>query len=92
MAGGIIVGYDIGGGRRVRWYQSARRHRVGRTHALYVMTTVKPERAPAEGDKDARLEWVGIDGRGVELEVVALDLPGEIVVIHVMPTALRRKP
>jgi hypothetical protein len=27
---------------------------------------------------------------GVELEIVALDLPDAVVVIHVMPTSLRR--
>lgn len=86
------MGYDIGDGRRVRWYQSARRHRVGRTHAIYVMTTVEPEPVLVIGGLDPRLRWEGADSRGVELEIVALDLPGEIVVIHVMPTALRRRP
>jgi len=39
---------------------------------------------------DARLVWIGPDDRGIELEIVALDLPDEWLVIHVMPTALRR--
>ena len=39
---------------------------------------------------DARLVWVGEDDRGVELEIVALDLPDAVVVIHDMPTAHRR--
>jgi len=39
---------------------------------------------------DARLVWVGIDDRGIELEIVALDLEDAVVVIHVMPTNLRR--
>jgi hypothetical protein len=34
--------------------------------------------------------WIGRDDRGVELEMVALDLPDAVVVIHVMPTASRR--
>jgi hypothetical protein len=37
------------------------------------------------------LVWVGDDDRGVELEVVALDLPGALIVIHVFPTSLRRR-
>lgn len=40
--------------------------------------------------RHARLVWIGADDRGIELEIVALDLPDAIVVIHVMPTALRR--
>lgn len=79
-------------GRRVRWYQSARRHRVGRAHALYVMTTAEPVPVVRAAGLDPLLRWEGPDGRGVELEIVALDLPGEIVVIHVMPLALRRRP
>lgn len=36
--------------------------------------------------------WVGPDDRGIELEIVAVVLPDELLVIHVMPTALRRAP
>lgn len=45
---------------------------------------------PATPTLDARLVWVGKDDRGIELEIVALDLPDAIVVIHVMPRELRR--
>lgn len=76
--------------RPVRWFRSARKHRIGKAHALHVMNAVEPEAVPAQGDLDARLEWVGIDDRGVELEILALDLAEAIIVIHVMPTALRR--
>ena len=44
----------------------------------------------ARANVDARLVWIGADDRGIELEIVALDLPDAIVVIHVLPTALRR--
>jgi hypothetical protein len=47
---------------------------------------------PAEEGLDQRLVWVGEDDRGVELEIVALDLPDLVVVIRVMPTALRTTP
>lgn len=45
------------------------------------MTTVRGERA---------VLWVGVDDRGIELEVVAVLLPDTLLVVHVMPTALRR--
>ncbi len=76
--------------RNVRWFRSARRHRIGKAHAMYVLSTTDPVRVRATTNLDARLVWVGADDRGIELEIVALDLPEAIVVIHVMPTALRR--
>lgn len=57
---------------------------------MHVITTVEPERVPATDVADARLVWVGPDDRGIELEIVALDLDEVIVVLHVMPTSLRR--
>jgi len=52
--------------------------------------TTTPVPVPADAASDARLVWIGLDDRGIELEIVALDLPDAAVVIHVMPTALRR--
>ena len=77
--------------RPVRWFRSARRHRIGKARSLSVMNTIEPEAVPADADFDSRLEWIGVDDRGIELEIVALDLPDAIAVVHVMPTALRRK-
>lgn len=74
----------------VRFTRPARRHRIGRGHALHVINTTEPTPIPATEVADARLVWVGTDDRGIELEIVALDLPDEWLVIHVMPTALRR--
>ena len=76
--------------RVVRWYRSARRHRIGKAHALHVIRTTDPITVPATSTTDARLVWIGPDDRGIELEIVALDLPQGLVVIHVMPTSLRR--
>ena len=76
--------------RKVRWFRSARRHRIGKAHVLHVMSTTEPISIPATDVFDARLVWIGQDDRGVELEVVALDLSEALVVIHAMPTALRR--
>jgi hypothetical protein len=52
----------------------------------------EPTLVPREERLDQRLVWVGEDDLGIELEIVALDLPDAVVVIHVMPTALRRTP
>jgi len=76
--------------RTIRWYRSARRHRIGKAHAMFVIDSVVPDHVPATATADARLVWIGEDDRGVELEIVALDLDDAIVVVHVMPTDLRR--
>lgn len=75
----------------IKFAQSARKHRIGRTHALHVIETPYT-RYPATNDLDARIEWIRLDDRGVELEVIAVELPDLWLIIHVMPTALRRKP
>ena len=72
--------------------QSARKHRVGRGHALHVMNTGEPIVSPATDDRAERRTWIGNDDRGLELEIVAVVLADELLVIHVMPTALRRYP
>lgn len=76
--------------RVVRWYRSARKHRVGKAHAPHVIRSTTPTPVPADPPLDARLVWIGDDDRGVELEIVALGLPDAIVVIHVMPTGYRK--
>ena len=79
------------GVRRVRFTQSARKHRIGKAHALAAMEAAgEPEVVPAVEGLDARLVWVGPDDRGVVLEVIGVDLPDYLLIIHVMPVALRR--
>ena len=86
----MFLCYIIRVDRVVRWYRTARRHRVGKAHAMHVITTTTPDQVPASDTADARLVWIGPDDRGIELEIVALDLDDAIIVIHVMPTSLRR--
>lgn len=78
-------------GKPVWWFRSARRHRIGKASAFFVMTHVVAMESAQTEDLDARLSWVGPDERGRELEIVALDLPDSIIVIHVFPTGLRKE-
>jgi len=57
---------------------------------MHVISSTEPVQVPASETADARLVWIGEDDRGIELEIVALDLEDAVVVIHVMPTNLRR--
>ncbi len=57
------------------------------------MATTTPQVLTATADQpDEHRRWVGPDDRGVELEIEAVVLgPEQLLVIHVMPTALRRR-
>ena len=75
------------------WRSGGRRPAAGIAsvgHARHVMATVQPINTATSSGNQALL-WVGPDDRGVELEMVAVVLPYLYLVIHVMPTALRRE-
>ena len=78
-------------GTRVRFTKSARRHRIGKARALHVMNTVAPVSVAADDEMRERLLWIGPDDRGLELEVVAIVEPDQLLVIHVMPRQFRRR-
>ncbi len=85
---------DNTGSLEIRFTQSARKHRIGRTSARHVLVTAETTAVTTTSDADAWL-YVGLDDRGRELEVVALEVyPADggrpyLLVIHVMPTQLR---
>jgi hypothetical protein len=76
---------------QVRFTQSARRHRIGRARALYVINTAEPVVVEADEDVRERLLWIGPDDRGLDLEVIAIIEPEYLLVIHVMPHQFRRR-
>lgn len=75
----------------VRFIRNSRKHRIGRASARHVIehTVAAEDTFPPSGD--TRFTWIGTDERGRELEVVALDRPDCILVVHVMPTHHREK-
>lgn len=76
---------------QIRFTQSARRHRIGKAHARYVMGAYEPTRIPADDEHSERLVWVGMDDRGLELEIVAVLETDYLLVIHVMPRSLKTR-
>ena len=76
---------------QIRFSRSARRHRIGKARAVYVMEHSEAQIVPAGRFPDPQYVWIGPDDRGVELEVVAVEKPDCLLVIHVMPTHLRRR-
>jgi hypothetical protein len=75
---------------QIKFTQSARKHRIGKAHALFVI-----ENNPffVVTDEVGRVQrvWQGLDDRGVELEVIAVVLKEYLLVTHVMPANFRRR-
>jgi hypothetical protein len=76
----------------IRFTQSARRHRIGRTSARHVLATTDPTPVITSSGAHAWL-YIRPDERGRELEIIALEVADAaqpcLLVIHVMPTHLR---
>jgi hypothetical protein len=75
--------YDILDVTRIRVVRSGRRHKIGVAHIAAVMKAVDPVQV---GDQ---LLFLGVDDRGIELEIIAVpdDRNSEtLAVIHAMPT------
>ena len=75
----------------IRFTQSARKHRIGKGRALYVIENSSPEFVSGESSRRDKIIWVSEDDRGLELEIVAVAENDYLVVIHVMPTIFRKE-
>jgi len=74
----------------IRFSQSARKHRIGKQRALFVMANVEPIEVFAGEGKPLRMVWLGTDDRGLQLEIIGVKTSTGILIIHVMPQAFRR--
>lgn len=75
---------------RVRIASCARKHGLSRTRILQALNTHVVATTLDAGSTDPKIRFVGGDGRGEELEVIAVVLPGLLLVVHAMPTRDRR--
>jgi hypothetical protein len=74
---------------RIEFTKSARKHKIGKQRVREVIAASTPT-VFFEGGV-SKLRWVGMDRRGLELEILALQ-EGEVwLVIHVMPLNFRRR-
>jgi hypothetical protein len=72
----------------VQFARPARKHRIGRAHALAAMEEAgEPIFVPATEKYGDQWYWRGRDDRGVELEIVAVEKSDCLLVIHVKPTS-----
>lgn len=73
---------------KVVWSQSARKHRIGKARALEAMADAEITAVETKRGEPALL-YIGIDGRGIELEIIGVPLGDALLIIHCMPTAFR---
>ena len=76
---------------KIRFTRDARKHKIGAAHARFVIENNKPILTPGQNEFEHRLFWVGVDDRGLELEIAGIEFEDEILVIHVMPRNFRRR-
>ena len=80
----------------IQFTQAARRHRIGRASVRWMLARTTPISATTASGSPA-WRWVGLDERGRELEVVAVEVQGDrdpepvLLIIHVMPTHFRKE-
>ena len=72
-----------------RFTQSARKHRIAKGRALFVIDNYLPEEVPHFVPGEQKMFWRGLDNRGLELEIVGIQIDTIVLVIHVMPRKFR---
>jgi hypothetical protein len=77
--------------KKIRFTSDARKHKIGTAHARFVIENNDAVRSPGQNEFEYRLFWVGVDDRGLELEIAGVEFEDEILVIHVMPRDFRRR-
>jgi hypothetical protein len=77
--------------RKVRFTRDARKHKIGLARARFVIENNEPIQRPGLFKNEKKLTWIGIDDRGLELEVIGIEDEYEIFIIHIMPTIFIRR-
>ena len=72
-----------------RFTQSARKHRIAKGRALFAIDNYLPEEVPHFITGEQKMFWRGLDNRGLELEIVGIQIDTIVLVIHVMPRKFR---
>ena len=72
-----------------RFTQSARKHRIAKGRALFAIDNYLPEEVQHFVPGEQKMFWRGLDNRGLELEIVGIQIDTIVLVIHVMPRKFR---
>ena len=84
-----IVDYTIS--FEVRIISGARKHGLSRRRIQQALDRHGVAETILGTTTDPKIRFVGVDERGVEIEVVAVVLPSLLLVIHAMPTRYRER-
>lgn len=76
----------------VRIVSGARKHGISRRRIEQALRSQIAADTTRTGTADPKIRFVGTDDRGEEIEIVAVVLPGVLLIIHAMPTRYRRSP
>ena len=74
----------------LKFAQSSRKHKIGQERITHVINTYEGNYLPRRYF-DQKIIWVGHDFKGLELEVIAVELDDHYLVIHAMPKIFRRR-
>lgn len=74
-----------------RFTRSSRRHRIGRASVRHVIEHTEPVVGISELTGARTYTWIGPDERNRELEVVGIDRPDCVLIVHVMPSRYRNR-
>ena len=74
----------------LKFAQSSRKHKIGRERITNVINTYEGSYL-TKRFFEQKVIWVGRDFKGLELEVIAVELEDHYFVIHAMPKLFRRK-
>jgi hypothetical protein len=74
----------------LKFAQSSRKDKIGQERITYVINTYEGSYLPRRFF-DQKILWVGLDFKGLELEVIAVELDDHYFVIHAMPKIFRRR-
>lgn len=76
----------------IRFTRTARRHRVGKARVLAVMDAQGDPLVVTSADgHSVEFWWFGVDQRGVEIEIMAVERADCWLVVHAMPTHYHRR-
>jgi hypothetical protein len=58
---------------------------------LSVIENYEAVLASGNDGEEVKWYWQGVDDRGLELEIIGIEMPDQILIIHVMPFNFRRR-
>jgi hypothetical protein len=77
--------------KNIRFTSDARKHKIEAAHARFGVLIIVAERTPGQNEFEHRLFWIGVDDRGLDLEIAGIEFEEEILIIHLMPRDFRSR-